>query len=218
MSESSISPRDLHRIAGELYPQASLLQRCLLRYRPYICPFELILSQISPGARVLDVGCGHGALLGFAARLGLIGRGVGLDPNPEAVAVARRMAERSAAPLEFRVMEANEVPDAGEFDVVTMVDVVHHVDREHQRRFIEAAAGAVSTEGRFIYKDMCATPRWMAMANQVHDLVLARQWVSHVPAAQVERWFDDLGFECVERSFAARLWYGHELRVFRRIR
>ena len=47
-------------------------------------------AGIVPGARVLDVGCGTGAAtVAVAARAGPSGRTIGLDPNPEMLAVAR---------------------------------------------------------------------------------------------------------------------------------
>jgi SAM-dependent methyltransferase len=48
-------------------------------------------AAIEPGQRVLDVGCGTGALACAAAeRVGPKGRVVGLDPNEQMLAVARR--------------------------------------------------------------------------------------------------------------------------------
>jgi SAM-dependent methyltransferase len=84
-------------------------------------PFSLLLSptvfaptstskilaaamEIPPGATVLDIGCGSGVLTFVAARLGA-GRVIGCDSSPEAVADARRNAERLglADRTEFRV-------------------------------------------------------------------------------------------------------------------
>lgn len=48
-------------------------------------------AAIGPGQRVLDVGCGTGVLACAAAeRVGPQGHVVGLDPNPQMLAVARR--------------------------------------------------------------------------------------------------------------------------------
>ncbi len=53
-------------------------------------------ATIKPGDRVLDVACGTGALtLAVAERVGSTGSAVGLDANPEMLAVARRKPARS---------------------------------------------------------------------------------------------------------------------------
>jgi ubiquinone/menaquinone biosynthesis C-methylase UbiE len=49
------------------------------------------IARLGPGQRVLDVACGTGVLTAAAAdRVGAAGAAVGLDPNPEMLAVARR--------------------------------------------------------------------------------------------------------------------------------
>ncbi|MCE6949491.1 methyltransferase domain-containing protein [Cereibacter sphaeroides] len=49
------------------------------------------LAAVAPGKRVLDVGCGTGAAtIAAASRAAPGGRVIGLDPNPEMLAVARR--------------------------------------------------------------------------------------------------------------------------------
>lgn len=73
-------------------------------------------AGVAAGQRVLDVGCGTGALtLAAAERVGPRGSVVGLDPNPEMLAVARR----KAAPVEWHEgrAEALPFPDAS-FDAV----------------------------------------------------------------------------------------------------
>jgi SAM-dependent methyltransferase len=70
----------------------------------------------APGARLLDVGCGTGALACAAARIvGPRGRVTGLDANPEMLAVARRKPE----PVEWVEGVAEALPFGdGSFDAV----------------------------------------------------------------------------------------------------
>lgn len=74
-------------------------------------------AQIGPGDRVLDVGCGTGAVARAAAqRVGVEGRVVGLDLNPRMLEVARRVAPE----IEWREGDAGDLPfENAAFDVVT---------------------------------------------------------------------------------------------------
>jgi SAM-dependent methyltransferase len=75
-------------------------------------------------ARVLDVGCGTGAL---AHELGGFGQVVGVDLAPEAIAWSRR---RGLAVL--CVGSADRLPfRTGGFDAVAAVDIVEHTDDTH---------------------------------------------------------------------------------------
>jgi len=81
--------------------------------------------QIAPSSRLLDVGCGTGALAEYAA--GITGPGgyvLGIDPLPHRIALA---ALRARSNLEFRVGNAYELSDFPDqsFDVVYLNAVLH---------------------------------------------------------------------------------------------
>jgi len=73
-------------------------------------------AQVQPGHRVLDVACGTGVLTREAARVvGSTGEVIGLDPNPDMLAVARRV----APDLTWHEGRAEAVPfPADRFDAV----------------------------------------------------------------------------------------------------
>jgi ubiquinone/menaquinone biosynthesis C-methylase UbiE len=91
----------------------------------------LTLLDISAGERVLDVGCGSGAVTrDIARRVGERGLAVGLDPSSELLAVARGLAERAGLGdrVEFREGDARRLPfPDGSFDVVVCATVLSHV-------------------------------------------------------------------------------------------
>jgi SAM-dependent methyltransferase len=89
--------------------------------------YRRTLAALGPlrGRRVLDYGCGDGALLGWLSRAVHPGGAAhGYDPNPEARELARHMlaAHRLAASLHSNV---EELPDA-HFDAVTCAEVIEH--------------------------------------------------------------------------------------------
>jgi ubiquinone/menaquinone biosynthesis C-methylase UbiE len=77
-------------------------------------------AGVGPGARVLDVACGTGAVARAAARrAGAEGRIVGVDLGPPMLAIARAQpVDSGAAPIEYIEGTADALP-VGAFDVVT---------------------------------------------------------------------------------------------------
>jgi 2-polyprenyl-3-methyl-5-hydroxy-6-metoxy-1,4-benzoquinol methylase len=89
-----------------------------------------LFAQAAPRS-VLDVGCGEGVLVHrWAQRLGG-GRLVGIDLEEPSIQAG--WSERQAPNLEYRVMEAANLPFAdGEFDLASAIEVLEHVpDPEH---------------------------------------------------------------------------------------
>jgi 2-polyprenyl-3-methyl-5-hydroxy-6-metoxy-1,4-benzoquinol methylase len=202
--------------ARQLFGDSSLVST-VQRYRPYICPFAELIEQVPAGSNVLDVGCGAGLYLGLLASQGRIGGGVGFDSSPAAIAAAQTMSQKLAPiRLDFRHLGVDETWPDGAFDVVSLIDVMHHVPRPVRPDVIRLAAERIRPGGRFIYKDMVRRPLWRAAANRAHDLIMARQWISYEPIEAVEAQCRAIGLELVHRQDINMLWYGHELRVFRK--
>ena len=104
----------------------------------------------------------------------------------------------------------------GPFDVVTMVDVLHHVPPPERRDVIAEASRRVGLGGAFIYKDMTTRSRLRRFAHKLDDWVFTREWVEQVAEGATEAWAEEEGLETLHAEYIPRLVYGHELRVFRR--
>ena len=78
------------------------------------------------GLRVLDYGCGDGALLGLICRaVGDAGEAHGFDPNPEGLRFARMILDQHRLPATLW-SEASELP-AAYFDRIICAEVIEHV-------------------------------------------------------------------------------------------
>lgn len=209
---------EIRSVIREIYAKASFFQRLLSIGRPSICPFHTLIAQVPPGASILDVGCGSGIFVNLLAHQKRISDGIGFDASAPAIALARKALKeiKTPAKIEFqhRAVEAG-LPE-GVFGVVSMIDVLHHINPNAQRAAIEQAAARVAPEGLFLFKDIGHKPRWRAWANRLHDLVLARQWINYAAADDVAAWVESAGFELTHKETINMFWYGHELLVFRR--
>jgi SAM-dependent methyltransferase len=95
------------------------------------------LFELAAPSSLLDVGCGEGVLVHqWAQRLAMrnpadAARVVGIDLEEESIQAG--WAERLAPNLEYRVMEAANLPFAdSEFDLASAIEVLEHVpDPEH---------------------------------------------------------------------------------------
>jgi hypothetical protein len=56
----------------------------------------------------------------------------------------------------------------------------------------------------------------MAAANRMHDLMLARQWIHYVHLSDVMDWASQEGLNAIKHQTYRRLFYNHELVLFRR--
>lgn len=121
------------------------------------------------GVRILDVGCGNGAMLGWLCAQGATG--VGLDPSGEGIAAARsafkgvRFEREIASPDVLKCL--NEAP----FDVVVSTEVVEHLYAP--RDWAVGCAAALKPGGTLI----CSTPYHGYLKNLA--LSLANRWDEH---------------------------------------
>lgn len=206
---------DILRAARVLFQDGPLLMRTMQRLRPHVCPFEALLRVVPRGASVLDVGCGSGIFLGLLHYFGYDVNGLGFDSSRPAIQCAQAMAERhGGGAIRFERIPVGDRWPEGRFDVVSMIDVMHHIPVQHQESAFLAACERVSPGGFLLYKDMSDRPFPLAAANRLHDLVIAREWIHYVPVATVERWATSLGMTVEQPSTHRLLWYRHDLRVF----
>ena len=85
-------------------------------------------AAIQPGDRVLEIGCGTGNLTALAKKLHPFADVLGIDPDPKALARARKKARKAGLTMEFRQAFTEELPfpDAS-FDRVLSAFMLHHI-------------------------------------------------------------------------------------------
>jgi len=133
--ESRDRPLAPATLAG-LAPRVPSL-RCLVRQH----------FPVDKGVAILDLGCGHGALIHVARELGY--RNLrGVDGSPEQVAAARRLGIEGVEAGDLRhVLETQ--PDAS-LDVVVAFDVIEHFTRNELLPFVDQVRRVLKPGGRWI--------------------------------------------------------------------
>lgn len=107
--------------------------------------------RVSPGVRVLDVGCGIGR---WSCRLAARGaRVTGIDLSPTMIAEARRRAAARgvAARCEFLAQDLAALEVAGPFDLILGVTVLQHIlEPARLRASVQRLAARLATHGTLI--------------------------------------------------------------------
>jgi SAM-dependent methyltransferase len=159
----------------------------------------------SPGARILDIGCGPGHIL---RALPDDVRYVGFDENPAYIEAARREWGDRAEFRRTRVEEADV--GEGQFDIVLATGVLHHLDDEAASTLLGLAARALVPSGRFIGTDCTYVPR----QSRVARWLIERDRGEHVRLAAgyaelAEPWFESVNVRI--RDDFLRVPYTHSV-------
>src|SRR5256885_2927182 len=93
--------------------------------------------RLPPAARILDAGCGSGAMLDDLARYG---EAWGVEPNPLGVATARRAGHARGVRAHVEGLPFTQAS----FDLVTCLDVIEHT---HDDSLALAALHRVTSHG-----------------------------------------------------------------------
>jgi ubiquinone/menaquinone biosynthesis C-methylase UbiE len=118
------------------------------------------LTGLSPGDHLLDLGCGPGAAVRYAASRGA--RVTGVDPATVMLTMARRLTRRGDVTYREGAAEAIPLPDAS-VDVVWALATVHHWAS------LEAAlaevARVLAPGGRFLAAEKRTKPEAKGLAS-----------------------------------------------------
>ena len=113
---------------------------------------DLVCSKLAlqPGERLLDVGCGWGALALHAAReYGVDVLGITLSEQQAALATERVRDAGLAGQVEIRVADYREL-EATDFDAVASVGMVEHVGEGQMDVYAQRLAGYLKPGGRLL--------------------------------------------------------------------
>jgi ubiquinone/menaquinone biosynthesis C-methylase UbiE len=107
-------------------------------------------AALRPSYRVLEIGCGTGTLTMQIKQHHPEVEVVGLDPDPKALARARRKAGRTAVPVQFDQGFADELPyPEASFDRVFSSFMFHHLPADERGKMLLAARRVLKAGGEF---------------------------------------------------------------------
>lgn len=164
---------------------------------------------LQPGMHVLDIGCGWGEALKFAAqRYGV--SGVGVTISREQADYARRLCV--GLPIEIRVQDYRELDET--FDRIFSIGMFEHVGVKNYRRYFEVARACLRKDGLFLLHSIGSnqsrhhTDPWIAryifpnsmlpstaqIARAVEDVFVIEDWHGFGPDYDrtLQAWRDNI--------------------------
>jgi 2-polyprenyl-6-hydroxyphenyl methylase/3-demethylubiquinone-9 3-methyltransferase len=173
-------------------------------FRPLheINPLRLdYIRQRAPldGSTVLDVGCGGGILTEAMASKGA--RVTGIDMAEKPLGVARLHQAESGTDVEYRQTTAEELAAerAGEFDVVTCLEMLEHVPEPYT--VIEACAKLVRPGGDIFFSTINRNPKSFLFAIVGAEYVLrllpqgTHEYAKFIRPSELDDWARTAGLE-----------------------
>jgi 2-polyprenyl-3-methyl-5-hydroxy-6-metoxy-1,4-benzoquinol methylase len=170
---------------------------------------ELVVQWKPNAKKILEVGCGEGAV---TERL----KAAYSDANITAIDITPRVGRLYRGSLDgvqFIRCAAQDIAatESGQYDLVVLSDVLHHVPQEFRQALLDAIRTALTPQGTLIFKDwqrsyapihwLCyASDRWLTgdrvsyMTREEMREILARSFgeAALVAEARVRPWWNNI--------------------------
>lgn len=164
-------------------------------------------AAIQPGQRVLEIGCGTGSLVLEIKRLLPQTDVTGLDPDPKALARAKRKAARGGFAVRFdqAFADAMPYPDRS-FDRVFSSFMLHHLPSDVKSAALREVRRVLKPGGAFHLLDFAGPhsggvrglARWLHSNHRLEENDESR----------ILKLIDDAGLERAERVRDDRIFFG----------
>jgi len=159
---------------------------CASRRGKFIVWAELLDQlKLRGNERILDIGCGRGAVLLTAAQCLTTGRAVGIDlwrrgdqsGNSSEATLRNAVAEGVADRIELRTADMTALPfEDNSFDVVLSNIAIHNVkNRNSRQKAIEQAVRVLRPGGRLLIADIRATREYLTELAKLGMINISRR-------------------------------------------
>lgn len=123
---------------------------------------QALLDLLAPAAgdTILDVGCGTGSLAILLKQREPLANVIGLDPDPEALAIARTKADAAGVSIQWKQGFAHDAAAHGPADKAVSSLVFHQVPLDGKRAGLAAMFAALREGGMLVIADYAKPSGW----------------------------------------------------------
>jgi 2-polyprenyl-3-methyl-5-hydroxy-6-metoxy-1,4-benzoquinol methylase len=123
---------------------------------------RLMKAWVPEARRILEVGCGEGAMTERIIHAYPSATVTAIDVSPRVGRLFR--GPRSNVCFNQETVETVALREPASFDLVVLADVMHHVPIDMRRSLLSAIAHAMAPDGSLVFKD------WLISATPIHWL------------------------------------------------
>jgi uncharacterized protein (DUF2062 family)/SAM-dependent methyltransferase len=211
---SNAGLRERVRFVNRLFAQCPHRDRGFVRWKLRLDRiFGLLAAEDLGSGTAVDLGCGYGMALCFAAFTDRRRRLLGYDLDAHRIAVARQAL--SGLNTDFRVADVRgfELPPAG---LILILDVLQYLPAHEQLDLLKRCCSALLVEGKLIFRvHDCERGVWSAITMAFDRLIFAWGRAGVRPltlsAAEYRDALEKAGMQVEERRFRNRLPLAHIL-------
>jgi len=178
--------------------------------RLLLSPIVQIEKYVPEKGSILDLGCG----LGIFACILYLGsperKVIGVDVSTKRIEVAQSILNEYPD-LRFVSGDVNDV-QFGEFGIITLIDLLHHMSFPEQNFLIQKVYRKLNRGGLLLVKDLEKKPYWKYIFHYIQDLISYKGGKLYFrSSAEMVTLLEDIGFRTEKISMASGYPHPHVL-------
>lgn len=194
-----------------ILPRMDFLSKVKIISRPFICPFSDILKIIGDGNTIFDIGCGSGTFLALCAQYLKPEKIGGIEIEEKLIKNSKKMLKDFKSPKYLALYDGINIPQTiSQYNVITMIDVLHHIPEKEQISFLENLRAKMNPKARLIIKDIDGGSS-LVFFNKLHDLIISGNPGNERSYEDVQCLLKEMGFRIDETYKKRVLIYPHYL-------
>jgi 2-polyprenyl-3-methyl-5-hydroxy-6-metoxy-1,4-benzoquinol methylase len=190
---------------------AGFIDKLKIKYRPFICPFDVLINYAKNEKTIFDIGCGSGQFCALLAKFTDVENIKGIEINQRLVDNANQLTQqfKNKTEMHFSVFDGNNIPDEiNQYDLIYMIDVYHHIPKAIQLPFMKQVFDKMKPNSKLLFKDInAASP--LVVTNKLHDLVFAKEIGNEISFASAKQMLQQIGFKLKEAYTQTVFVYPH---------
>lgn len=178
-----------------LHKDFSFFHNLKIVYRPYICPFDDLLTLIPERASVCEIGFGAGIFLSLVAQFKTPTTLGGIEIRDTHVNNARLLLGKNTFSTRLEVYDGTHLPSwVSDYDYIFMIDVLHHIPENERPHLLTELYELLKPGAKLIIKEIDASSPFLFF-NTLHDLVVSHELVHEMKPTELFHLLESTGFK-----------------------